>query len=259
MEIPVDSWFSAIFFRHSQRKYSGEEPEKNKADRLETVCGDFRPFSGARAVIVREPSDDVFRGVIGSYLKVTGAPYYVAFIGDMRERTVQEITGYLGEGIILEATALGFNTCWVGGFFRQDAVAKQINLQENERVLAISPIGYSKDKTDRVGVSTKTHKRKDLSGLVTSGHVEKNTWSKTAVEAARLAPSAVNRQPWRFEVGENAITINADSARLEFGVSRRLDCGIAMLHIELGARSRGVEGEWEFLKQPRIARFRVGE
>jgi hypothetical protein len=259
MEIPVDSWFSAIFFRHSQRKYSGEIPEKNKADRLETVCNNFQPFSGARAVLVRDPSDDVFRGVIGSYLKVTGAPYYVAFIGSMKERTVQEVTGYLGEGIILEATALGFNTCWVGGFFRRDAVARQTNLQENERVLAISPIGYSRDKTDRVRVSAKKHQRKDLTRLVKSSYVEKNTWSKAAVEAARLAPSAVNRQPWRFEIEENAITIKTDSAKLEFGVSRRLDCGIAMIHIELGARSCGVGGKWEFLEQPRLARFEVGQ
>jgi hypothetical protein len=210
MEIPVNSWFDAIPVRHSQRKYSGEKPDEKAVDRLDTVCTNFQPFSGARAIIVKEPGDDVFKGIIGSYFKVTDAPYYIAFIGDMRESIVQEVTGYLGEGIILEATALGLNTCWVGGFFNRDAVAKQIDLQDNEQVLAITPIGYSKDVTDRVGVSTKIHKRKDLSKLIISGNLRENHWSKVAIEAARLAPSAVNRQPWRFDIGEDSIVVSTD-------------------------------------------------
>ena len=59
------------------------------------------------------------------------------------------------EGVILEATALGLNTCWVGGFYRRDGVLKQVNLEGAERILGITPIGYSKDETDRVGVSSK--------------------------------------------------------------------------------------------------------
>ncbi len=41
-------------------------------------------------------------------------------------------------------------------------------------------------------------------------------------------------------------------------MAKRLDCGIAMLHIELGALSKGVKGRWELLKQPQVARFVVG-
>ena len=257
MDIPVDSWFDAIHLRHSQRRYSGGKPDEEIADRLDLVCNDFRPFSGARAVLVREPGEDVFKGIIGSYFKVTDAPYYVAFIGDMREPTVQEVTGHLGEGIILEATALGLNTCWVGGFFRRDAVAKQIDLQNNEQVLAVTPIGYSKDEVDRVGISTKVHKRKNLNRLIVNGNFEGNSWTKPAIEAARLAPSAVNRQPWKLEIEEGSIMVSADNRRLDFGVSRRLDCGIAMLHIELGALSTGVHGKWEFLEHPSIAIYRI--
>jgi hypothetical protein len=37
-----------------------------------------------------------------------------------------------------------------------------------------------------------------------------------------------------------------------------LDCGIAMLHIEVAALNAGMKGKWEFLKSPQVARFRVG-
>ena len=82
-------------------------------------------------------------------------------------------------------------------------------------------------------------------------------WAKEALEAARLAPSAANRQPWRFLLTENSITITVDGLRDTHGVSKRLDCGIAMLHIELGARHAGVEGRWEYLQPPDVARFTI--
>ncbi|MFC2014334.1 hypothetical protein ACFLU8_05675 [Chloroflexota bacterium] len=40
-------------------------------------------------------------------------------------------------------------------------------------------------------------------------------------------------------------------------MSKRLDCGIAMLHIEIAARSYGIQAEWQFLKAPDVARFSV--
>jgi hypothetical protein len=255
MDMPVHSWFDAIFLRHSQRKYSGEKPDESVVDRLDTVCNNFRPFSGSRAVLVREPGDDVFRGIIGSYFKVSNAPYYIAFIGDMTAHHVQEVTGYIGEGIILEATDLGLNTCWVGGFFRREAVMNQVSLQDDEQVLAITPIGYSEDDSERVGVSSKNHKRKNLNKLIVKGNLEENSWSKIALEAARLAPSAANRQPWKFDIQTNSIIVSVDNKRREFSVSRRLDCGIAMLHLELGALSAGVNGTWEFLEQPNVAAY----
>jgi nitroreductase len=257
MDIPVDSWFDAIFLRHSQRKYSGEKPDESAVHRLDTVCTTFRPFLGARAVLVRDPGHDVFKGIIGSYFKVSDAPYYIAFIGDMTAPNVHESTGYLGEGVVLEATSLGFNTCWVGGFFRREAVMKQIDLQGDERVLAITPVGYSKDASDRVGVSSKKHRRKDLNNLVMEGELEESSWVKTALEAARLAPSAANRQPWRFTINDDTIIVSAESKRQDFSVSRRLDCGIAMLHLELGALSTGASGRWEFLTQPDVAAYRT--
>jgi len=258
MEIPVKSWYDAIFLRHSQRRYSGEVPDDEVTARIEKVCNDFRPFSGARAVLVRNPSKDVFKGAVGElFYKVKETPYYIAFIGDMDAPNVQTITGYLGEGVILEATALGLNTCWVGGFYRREPVMEQVSLKDGERVLGITPIGYSKKETDRVGVSSKQYRRKNLDKLVLSGDVDDKKWVRTALEAVRIAPSAANRQPWRFKIDRDAITVSANSKREGFNVSRKLDCGIAMLHLELGARVEGMSGDWKFLVYPDVAIHKI--
>jgi nitroreductase len=259
MELPVKSWYDAIFLRHSHRKFSGEIPEDDVTARINNVCNEFRPFPGARAVLVRDPGKDVFKGAVSEFFyKVTETPYYITFIGDMNTPDVHAIMGYLGEGIILEATALGLNTCWVGGFYRPENVLKQINLENEERILGITPIGYSKDETDRVGKSTKQYRRKDLETLVLNGDADKQKWIRTAIEAVRVAPSAGNRQPWRFEIGEDSVTILSDSKRMGFRISRRLDCGIAMLHFELAALSHDIHGTWEFLQHPEVAKFRIG-
>jgi len=258
MEIPSESWYNAIFLRHSQRKYSGEIPEEHMTTRIEKVCTEFTPFPGVRSVLVREPANDVFKGAVGQYFfKVTEAPYYIAFIGDTNTPNVQASTGYIGEGVILEATALGLNTCWIGGFFKRESVMKQIHLKDDEQILAISPIGYSKEESDRVGNSAKKYRRKDLTELIISQESKKGKWIYPALETARLAPSAANRQPWRFTINGDSITISSNSKREGFGVSRRLDCGIAMLHLELGAIMNGIRGSWEFLDYPEVARYRI--
>ena len=80
-------------------------------------------------------------------------------------------------------------------------------------------------------------------------------WIRSAIQAARLAPSAINRQPWGFDMQDGSITVYVRTGGREFSVSKRLDCGIAMLHIEVAAMSCGVGGDWQFLKVPQVARF----
>jgi len=248
MEIPVEAWYEAIFSRRSRRKYKQNALPEDKLERLSSICQNFRPFPEARTVLVREPGDRVYRGFIGSYGKIENAPMYAAFIGDMGSQRVQEAVGYTGEGIILEATALGLGTCWVGGYFYPDAVAHYISIQPNERVLAVTPVGIPQDSFSfqeklMTGFG-RMHKRKPLQDLVIG--TPKQEWMKSALEAARLAPSAVNRQPWRFELSDNAISISLNKGRDSYKIARRLDCGIAMLHLELGARYSGANGSWSF-------------
>ncbi|MDI3546615.1 MAG: hypothetical protein PWR10_267 [Halanaerobiales bacterium] len=50
---------------------------------------------------------------------------------------------------------------------------------------------------------------------------------------------SVNRQPWRFRFSDGGVTISVDNPDKDL-YSKRLDCGIAMLHFELGARKKGV-------------------
>ena len=259
------AWHQAIFERRSRRQFTAEPISKDIINSLNGFSSELNgSFDGVKIILIMEKAEEIFRGAVGSYGKIKGAPAYAAFIGDNRDINVQEKIGYAGESLILEATTLGLSTCWVGGFFRPEIVARQINILDSESVLAVSPLGYVKEKYSfeekMMSKMVASHKRKDINELCDGLPQEKwPGWVEAALEAARLAPSAVNRQPWRFTVDKNAIKVSVDNLKHSHNISKRLDCGISMLHLEVGAFSKGVAGEWEYLTDPEVAVFRVAD
>ena len=263
MEIPFSVWHAVIEKRRSRRRFDPDLPiAPETLAALEKACNQFTPFTSARSRLVTESCENVFKGIIGSYGKVKGTQTFIAFIGDMDDEFVQEKVGYTGEAIILEATALGLNTCWVAGFFKPEVVTSLIEVNKNEQVLAVTPVGYSREHEpweeklmSRFG---RSHNRLPLSRLVRGLPEEQwPDWVNISLKAARLAPSAVNRQPWGFNVQGEGITVFVRTGGPEFNVSKRLDCGIAMLHLEVAAIDSGFKGEWEFLSSPQVAKFNI--
>jgi nitroreductase len=263
MDIPFSRWHLVIEKRRSRRHFDPNLPMAPETlAALDKVCNQFAPFPHARSSLVTESTESVFKGIIGSYGKIKDASAFIAFIGNMDGPFVQEEVGYTGEGIILETTALGLDTCWVGGFFRPEIAGSLVKVSNNERVLAVTPVGYAREfesweekSMTRFG---RSHNRLPLSKLVRGLPRQKwPGWVNVSLEAARLAPSAANRQPWGFDVQEDGITVFVRTGGPEFNVSKRLDCGIAMLHLEVAAADCGRRGQWEFLPSPRVAKFKI--
>ena len=92
--------------------------------------------------------------------------------------------------------------------------------------------------------SARAHRRRELSEIAPGIDGSWPEWARAAAEAVRLAPSAVNRQPWRLTLVNERLVISRDNGQETPKVTKSLDCGIAMLHAELGARSQGVHGRW---------------
>ncbi|RAK08164.1 putative nitroreductase [Halanaerobium saccharolyticum] len=264
MEIPAVRWYQSIKERSSRRQFYSKIIEKPKLKKLRNLIEMInQEIEGLRIILVQNDVEEIFTGILGSYGKISGAPAYLAFVGIKDIPYLEEKIGYGGEAVILEATALELGTCWVSGTFKAEEVLADLDLKKSEKLYAISPLGYPEDRptiSERIlktVISSK--KRLDLDKLI----INKNDleaeleWIKTALKAARLAPSAVNRQPWRFKIGENEIIIELDSQEKNEEREKNLDCGIAMLHLEVGALKAGVSGSWEYLKGKEVARFLV--
>ncbi|HJX03584.1 MAG TPA: nitroreductase family protein, partial [Dehalococcoidia bacterium] len=108
MQIPSSRWYPFIPQRRSRRVYDPARTiPPDIIAKLQAACREFRPFPQARAVLHKGDCDAIFRGVVGTYGKIKGAGTFIAFIGDMSDNNIQEKVGYIGEAMILEATALG--------------------------------------------------------------------------------------------------------------------------------------------------------
>jgi nitroreductase len=262
-DMPIERWLEAARERRSRRSFDGTRPGDEELAALRDACESLRPHPGARAVLAPSVSEEIFRGVLGSYGRVTGAPSAMLFVGAADSDAALAAVGYTGEALVLEATALGLGTCWVGGMFNGGMARKAAGATDDEKVYAVTPVGRPMQKvtgTEKFVYGMRKPKpRKAVEHIAPELHGKSwPTWARPGVESARIAPSAHNRQPWRFRADGGSIVISFDGPDTPI-VSKRLDCGIAMLHFELAVRAAHASGSWEFLEhRSDVARFTLG-
>ncbi len=256
--LPVARWTAAAQARRSRRAYEPQPIAGVAAEHLETFCRDYAPFDGARTVVLAQAPPKIFTGlVLGFYGKVT-SPSALIFVGDRRLPDAAARAGYTAEAAVLEASALGLGTCWIGGGVRRGQVTSLLSLGAHEHVYSISALGYPLEQAtlgERATAGMVRARTRKPPDAIAPGCAAWPDWARSGVELARIAPSATNRQPWRFAREDDG------SVRLFFEgsdtpvISKRLDCGIAMLHFELGAREAGATGSWELLSGRGVARW----
>ncbi len=254
----VERWLAAVSERRSRRSFTGERPDATALTALEDVSRTFRPFGDlSRVVVIRDAPADLFLGIVGAYGGVSGAPCALAFVGSSANGDARAAVGYAGEGLVLEATALGLDSCWVGGLFKGSVAEKLAGIGPNERVYAVAAIGTAAERvTTKERLVFRMGRPKPRKALeeIASGHESWPAWVQRGLKAAQIAPSATNRQPWRFFMHEGAVVVSVEGVDTP-KISKRLDCGIAMLHFELGARAAGCSGRWELSDAPDVARW----
>ena len=216
----------AIEARHSVRKYKDDPiPEETLAtlrDRIreindeaglhiQLVTGEPRAFSGPMA-----------------YGSFSGVKNYLVMAGKKGDNLDEKI-GYHGEQLVLLAQTLGLNTCWAGLSYRK--VAGTYELADGEKIGCYIALGYGETQG-------KGHKLKDVKEVSNAGDITPE-WFRKGVEAALLAPTAVNQQKFRLEyLGLlNNGKIPKVEARAIFSVVgyTKMDLGIVKCHFELGA------------------------
>lgn len=197
---------------------------------------------------------------LGTYGVIKNARLFV--VGAIKNgHLAMEDYGYCKETIILKATALGLGTCWLGGTFQSSNFALAVDLQKDELLPTVTPIGYpalEKSFTERMMRRVAgSDNRKPWSDIFFAGNFSTPLTQKQAgiyaeaMENVRLAPSASNKQPWRilYEAKQNIFHFfiaRAFSYKLMGAVSLQdIDLGIAMSHFALTLQELGIKGKWQ--------------
>lgn len=200
--------------RHSVRQYTDKKIEKEKREVLNALIAKINQKAGLHIqIIYDEPK--CFNSMMAHYGKFDGVNNYIALV---REKSKpDEALGYYGEQIVLKAQELGLNTCWVAMTHGKS----KAQIDKGEKMVCLISLGYGK-------TAGAAHKSKKLSE-VCNYKKDMPEWFLSGMEAALLAPTAMNRQKFYFELlPDNSIKITCGK-----GLYTKLDLGIVKYHFEV--------------------------
>ena len=213
----------AIQARHSVRAYK-EQPLADETVRVQEGRLHMQ-------LILNEPK--AFQGTLAKYGKFRHVNNYIVMAGKKAD-DLDERVGYYGEQLVLLAQTLGLSTCWVGLSYSK--VPGTYILEAREVIEAYISIGYGETQ----GVS---HKIKRVEQVSNANDLTPS-WFRQGVEAALLAPTAVNQQKFFFEYiparDGKPVQVLAKRNFSLIGFTK-MDLGIAKCHFEIRAGKENFE------------------
>lgn len=189
---------------------------------------------------------------------IVGTDIFIA--GKMKRMPhAEEAFGYSFEKAVLYAASIGIGTTWIAGTMNRAAFEKAVDLADDEVLPCVSPLGRASDRMSVRETLMRSNigadRRADFTELFYNGSFDRHMTPADAgslfdvLEAVRLAPSAVNKQPWRIVVTGDRAHFYEKHSRGFAGADgwdiQKIDMGIALCHFDLAARACGFEPVFE--------------
>lgn len=238
--------------RHSVREYDGKPLARAEFDALGAVVEECARESGFDIQLVGD-NPEVFN-VIARFGLIRGCRTHVAFVVDdgmarsvaangateadcvemrgTRRTAADEAIGYWGQKIMLAAQDMGLNTCWCALCSRKKSRAV---VAPGKKIRLIIAVGHGKTQ----GFSRKT---KSVEALSSVECAKAPAWFAVAMEAAQLAPTAMNNQNFKITLLSDGKTVRIDAPKSGLNV---IDEGIVRCNFEIAANEAGADWRWE--------------
>lgn len=221
----------AIKVRHSVRNYKHQPLSEEVIGLLQQKIDECNRVGNLHIQLVTNETK-AFSGIM-SYGVFSGVENYLVMAGRKAD-DLDERVGYYGEQLVLLAQTLGLSTCWVGVSYRK--VPSAFQLGRDEKVACVISIGHGEDKYRQHKIKS----REDVSNANDLTPV----WFNKGVDAALLAPTAVNQQKFFFELlnekknGKHLVKASTSFSMIGY---TKMDLGIAKYHFEIGAGKENFE------------------
>lgn len=203
--------------RHSVRQYIDRAIEQDKRAVLDDLAAKINADAGLHIQIMYD-EPKCFDSMLAHYGKFVGVKNYIALVGK-KSASLDRTLGYYGEQLVLKAQELGLNTCWVA----MSHGKSKATIDKGEKQVCLIALGYG----CTAGVGHKTKSPQDVSNY-REGMPD---WFLHGVQAALLAPTAINQQKFFFELQPDGKV----KATCGGGFYTKLDLGIAEYHFQIGA------------------------
>ena len=216
----------AIEMRHSVRKYTGDPIPENVLAVLREKIDEVNSSGDLHVQLVTDEPKS-FSGLM-AYGAFSGVNSYLVMAGK-KDDTLDERIGYYGEQLVLLAQTLGLNSCWAGASYKK--IPGTYVLEEDEKIGCYIALGYGVTQ----GNAHKSKSRRDVSNASDLTPA----WFNKGIDAALLAPTAVNQQKFQIEYlgkkGDDAKPkVSAKPTFSMIGYAK-MDLGIDKYHFEVAA------------------------
>lgn len=241
--------------RRSVRTYDGQKVDESTLEKLmafgETIVN---PFNIPVSFKVMDAKENGLTCPV-----VTGTDTYIG--GKIKNVPYASVAfGYSFEEFVLYAQSIGLGTVWLGGTMNRPAYEAAMELENDEMMPCATPIGYTAKKMSvREGMMRKAVKASDRLAFEElffdnsfdcplSKEKAESKGVLVPLEMVRLAPSAVNKQPWRVVVVDDMVHFYLKRSK-GFSAEGKLDMqmidmGIALCHFALAAKECELEVEF---------------
>lgn len=257
----------------SIRDYKKEEVSLQKLDQLKDYFDKGkRLVEDINIEVLLKNKNEVYDNLkdsAGYNDRMIEAPHYMIILSEEKDHYIEN-TGYAAEDIMLKAWELGIGSCWIT-FKDGEDLKKKLNIESDKKVTALISLGFDDNKnkviyetkyehnpsktevkiiednvSDRLGIRDVVYMKKwgenaDPDELTNMGLLE-------AFVSARRAPSAKNRQPWRFIVDDGTIVLALRSDSYVDDYEEKIDTGVIMLYFEAIIDSTLFDMKWNLGK-----------
>jgi nitroreductase len=228
--------------RLSIRKYEQDSLSQDTLNVIRDIINNQHPLIGHNNYQIDlvengKSFQKVLGGIIGSYGKIHSPHYLVASV-EMGANGYENI-GYMVENIVLKLTEMNLGTCWIGGGVKE-GLFKDF-LQLDKKLTPIVVIAFGKPLNNDFRNSVNEFKRKSLQDIVIGEIPEQFI---PIMDLVRIAPSAVNFQPWRFVFENDSIHVYRVKQHFLMkklvGDMNKIDVGIALSHLEIALKEYNI-------------------
>ncbi len=209
----------AMSARHTVRKYKEEPLAANTVHQMQDRIQSLNRKYELNIQLVTENTEGL--SPLWGRLMAKGVRNYLILAGPDTAQ-VDEKLGYASADLMLYAQTLGLNSWWIGGMYSHKGAKKNSTAGEQAKIIGIVALGYGAEQGT-------AHKSKSAQE-VASYDGDAPDWFQAGVQAALLAPTAMNRQGFKIQgTGDQVRMTYAD------GSFSGADLGICKYHFELGA------------------------
>lgn len=211
----------AIKARHSVRKYTDTPIEPDKVAALKAAIEKSNAAAGLNIQLVLE-EPKAFASGVWKYGQFSGVKNYLVMAGP-KGKEHEEALGYYGEELVLLAQTMGLNSCWVGLTYKK--IPGAFELRNSDVLHCVIALGYG-------ALPGIQHPLKPAESFY-EAETSVPEWFRAGMEAAILAPTAVNQQKFKFILHEGGKV----EARTLFSMAgyTNIDLGIVKYHFEAAA------------------------